>query len=331
MAGELAARLYGVSKNILIAAVLLSSVFAPVFGADAAVADDAEDAYACGDARLSLDYGEHPGGERLTGACLIRQKMRSCVKLDVEFFERTWLFSVNCRGARVDIVLPLSGNYPVYKTVRLRRQGDTLRLVGIEKSEQPRDERDFSVARRLLREHKYDSGFEAWVEASEDARCMGSGCRPSEETKMLSLGHDEITALAKASFQGRDTPSAIALIEAYFAFLGKHRILAEGTPSGAASRFDDTGVAAFLVPLVNDYAFYLAERGDPARARPLLEAVVKAAADRWVAHLNLADVLWALSERDKARQHYAQYAAHVPAARWPQTLGERCGKECATR
>lgn len=288
---------------------------------------DAAELHQCGDAQLALDYADGQD-ERLNRACLVLGRSRSCVDLGVEFFARTWLFRVECRGANVEITLPLSGNHPVYKTVRLNRQGNTLRLVGVEEPGMSPDKRDYSQARRLLSERKYEAGFAEWIEANIDLRCMGFGCRPSEQTQLLDLGSEEIAGQARTLYRARDIRSALGLIDAYFAFLGTKRVLTQGTAVGTAVGLADPTIATKLTPLLNDYAFYLAEQGEYARARPLLEAVVKAAADRWVAHLNLGDVLWALSEQDLARRHYAQYAGHVPATRWPKNLRERCASAC---
>lgn len=62
-----------------------------------------------------------------------------------------------------------------------------------------------------------------------------------------------------------------------------------------------------LVPIVNDYAFFLAETGKLSEAEPLLLQVIQAAPGRVVAHLNLADVKWDLGKQAEARPHYRTY------------------------
>lgn len=63
----------------------------------------------------------------------------------------------------------------------------------------------------------------------------------------------------------------------------------------------------FLVPIVNDHAFFLAESGKEAEAEPILRRVVAAAPDRTVAHLNLGDLLWNLGKKAEAKEHYQRY------------------------
>lgn len=62
-----------------------------------------------------------------------------------------------------------------------------------------------------------------------------------------------------------------------------------------------------LVPIVNDYAFFMAESGRLQEAEPLLLQVIKNAPDRTVAHLNLADVEWGLGKHAEAKSHYRAY------------------------
>ncbi|HLN64986.1 MAG TPA: tetratricopeptide repeat protein [Symbiobacteriaceae bacterium] len=61
------------------------------------------------------------------------------------------------------------------------------------------------------------------------------------------------------------------------------------------------------IELQNDYALFLAEAGRAKEAEPLLLQVIKAAPDRTVAHLNLADVEWDLGKQPQAREHYQKY------------------------
>lgn len=59
--------------------------------------------------------------------------------------------------------------------------------------------------------------------------------------------------------------------------------------------------------MVNDYAFFLAESGKTDKAEPLLSQVIKAAPDRAVAYLNLADVQWGLGKKEEAKPNYRKY------------------------
>lgn len=74
----------------------------------------------------------------------------------------------------------------------------------------------------------------------------------------------------------------------------------------------------------NDYGFYLSESGKLPEAEQALRQVLEVAPERAVAHLNLADVLWALGRPIEARAEYAAYAVRVAPARWPSQVRERC-------
>lgn len=80
-----------------------------------------------------------------------------------------------------------------------------------------------------------------------------------------------------------------------------------------------------LVPIVNDYAFFLAESGRLKEAEPHLVQVIRHAPERAVAYLNLADVLWGLGQRDDARFHYRAYLTLLgtEAAQAPPRVAER--------
>ena len=66
-----------------------------------------------------------------------------------------------------------------------------------------------------------------------------------------------------------------------------------------------------LAGAVNDYGFFLQEAGRPEEALEALNAVLLLDPDRAVAHLNSADALWELGDRQGARRHYGRYLALV--------------------
>lgn len=314
-----------------LSAALLCSIVALALGPTRAATDsDDEDSrtYRCGDAKLALEIEEKAEGSVLRQACLARGGSRTCTSLDVPFLTTSNIL-IECRGADVEISLPQSVNYPVFTTVRLSYSGSTLRLARVYDSGVPPDARDYTSARQLIRAGKFDSGFDAWISSHEDPRCMNMGCRPSEQTTLLALG-DEVAAQARASARSGRLDTALAMFEAYFTYLAAKAVVADGTPAGAAAALVK-GELSELVPLLNDYAYYLSERKEYARARPLLDAVIKSEPRRWVAHLNLADVLWALADEGEARRHYALYARNIPSAKWPKRLRDRCGADCTAR
>jgi len=82
--------------------------------------------------------------------------------------------------------------------------------------------------------------------------------------------------------------------------------------------------AARLAAIRNDYGFFLAEAGRFAEAEAELLEVVKAAPERAVARLNLADALWAQGKKEQAEAQYREYARRTPRKKWPATLLQRC-------
>lgn len=84
---------------------------------------------------------------------------------------------------------------------------------------------------------------------------------------------------------------------------------------------------ADLVPMVNDYAFFLAESGKLNEAEPLLQRVIEAAPNRTVALLNLADVQWGLGRQELARPNYRKYLELLgpERAKAPARAAERAG------
>jgi Tetratricopeptide repeat len=80
--------------------------------------------------------------------------------------------------------------------------------------------------------------------------------------------------------------------------------------------------APALVLYRNDLGFFLAESGKLAEAERVLRAVVAAAPERKVAHLNLADVLWSLGKQAEAEKEYQAYAAL--SDKWPPQVAKRC-------
>ena len=86
---------------------------------------------------------------------------------------------------------------------------------------------------------------------------------------------------------------------------------------------------AKTVPMLNDYAFILAESARNASDRSarlkaaarLLEMTIAMAPERGVAFLNLADVYWDLEQHDRAREPYRKYV----------TLVQRTGKQPTQR
>jgi tetratricopeptide (TPR) repeat protein len=79
-----------------------------------------------------------------------------------------------------------------------------------------------------------------------------------------------------------------------------------------------------VVALENDYAFFLAEIGQTKDAAAFLRNLVLNHAERSVAHLNLADVLWDLGIKAEAEAEYYEYGSRVPRAKWPSRVVERC-------
>jgi TolA-binding protein len=84
-----------------------------------------------------------------------------------------------------------------------------------------------------------------------------------------------------------------------------------------------------LMPILNDYGFFLAEAGDFTRAELVLREVVASAPDRAVARLNLGDTFWAQGMKKEAEEQYLEYAKRIPSKRWPAKLTERCPR-CAS-
>ncbi len=75
--------------------------------------------------------------------------------------------------------------------------------------------------------------------------------------------------------------------------------------------------------ILNDYAFLLAEAGNPIPAEGLLRRVLALAPGRTVAYLNLADVLWVLGETEEARTRYGEYARMMDDAGLLRSVPER--------
>ncbi|MCK5786715.1 MAG: SUMF1/EgtB/PvdO family nonheme iron enzyme [Candidatus Sabulitectum sp.] len=59
--------------------------------------------------------------------------------------------------------------------------------------------------------------------------------------------------------------------------------------------------------IMNDYAYYLEQTGDLDKSLIVLRKVLDLKPERMVAHLNIADVLWALGEFVEAQEHYGVY------------------------
>ncbi len=59
--------------------------------------------------------------------------------------------------------------------------------------------------------------------------------------------------------------------------------------------------------IMNNYAYYLEQTGDLDKSLIVLRKVLDLKPERMVAHLNIADVLWALGESIEARGHYIIY------------------------
>jgi len=59
--------------------------------------------------------------------------------------------------------------------------------------------------------------------------------------------------------------------------------------------------------IMNDYAYYLEQTGDLDKSLIVLRKVLDLKPERMVAHLNIADVLWALGEFVEAQEHYSIY------------------------
>jgi hypothetical protein len=79
-----------------------------------------------------------------------------------------------------------------------------------------------------------------------------------------------------------------------------------------------------VVAIENDYSFFLAEVGRTKDAASFLRSLVISHAERSVAHLNLADVLWELGIKVEAEAQYYEYGSRVPRTKWPSRVLERC-------
>ena len=65
----------------------------------------------------------------------------------------------------------------------------------------------------------------------------------------------------------------------------------------------------------NNIAYYLQKAGHNKEAMILLKEIVNRFPNRMVAHYNLADVYWALGQKDKAHKHYGVYIEQMKKAR----------------
>jgi|GEM_PF-5281561 len=78
-----------------------------------------------------------------------------------------------------------------------------------------------------------------------------------------------------------------------------------------------------LALYLNDYAFFVAEMGNPVRAELYLKQVVELDPNRTVAYLNLGDVSWQLGKADAARSYYQEYQRLLGGQPPPGRVTER--------
>jgi tetratricopeptide (TPR) repeat protein len=87
-------------------------------------------------------------------------------------------------------------------------------------------------------------------------------------------------------------------------------------------------VADYIYAL-NDYGFFLQQAGEHAAAVPIFNLAIKESPERAVAHLNLADSLWALDRQAEAKSHYQTYQRLMTeenkGAQVPPRVAERSG------
>lgn len=82
------------------------------------------------------------------------------------------------------------------------------------------------------------------------------------------------------------------------------------------------GLGEYLM-IMNDYAYFLERNGDLDRSLMVLRKVLGLKPERMVAHLNIADVLWALGEIVEAQEHYSIYAEMMTELELTHQIPER--------
>lgn len=133
----------------------------------------------------------------------------------------------------------------------------------------------------------------------------------SEEMGAAALARSH--GLALDLYRGGDAAAACSVmavaVDSAYMFWSEYQ-----WPSGYGSAAGyDAGRAAVYLPRtdyvesINDYGFFLLESGHRERAVEILAGVIDVDPERAVAHLNLADALWALGRFDEARGHYSTY------------------------
>jgi len=121
--------------------------------------------------------------------------------------------------------------------------------------------------------------------------------------------------VATTRYKNRDAAGAAQVMEEAFEHFSNYTEPPGGTAPVPAAR---------LTAIRNDYGFFLSEAGRHPEAEKELLEVVKAAPERAVARLNLADTLWAQGKKAEADAQYREYARRIPRKKWPAKLLERC-------
>ncbi len=261
--------------------------------------------------------------------CWSRKQGKLCKPLRVPFYGAGVIpftgVNVECTGPTASVMLSLSTSYLVAQELIFRVQNGKLKLLSSKKLKPDPHQPNIEKVEKLLKQKKFKEGIEAWILENDDPNCMSSGCRPSDDTVAQDLGR-AIPLFAKNIFKG-DPKSAANLHQAFFEHLKAVAVLDAATPEALAKKIPEKSAADYI-GAANDWAYYLAEAKEYSQAKPILEAIVKIAPNRAVAHLNLADLLWATSQQKEAKEHYRAYAKQVKEAKWPAQLKERCPKAC---
>ena len=83
------------------------------------------------------------------------------------------------------------------------------------------------------------------------------------------------------------------------------------------------------VMIMNDYAYYLEQTDDLDNSLIVLRKVLDLKPERMVAHLNIADVLWALGELVEAQEHYSIYVDMITDRELTHQIPERVPERLA--
>lgn len=155
------------------------------------------------------------------------------------------------------------------------------------------------LSSRYMERKKYLAQFLCGAGVMSDEPCDKEG----DLTKFLTSGKD-VDALSKRirGFLFKN------------AQLDKARTLAVLDFFVADSFVAGNYITASTAPAFNDIGYAMSESGSLDGAYTILSEVERKSSDRLVLKLNLADTLWGLNQKDKAKDYYKSYMAGMKAA-----------------